>query len=360
MMATEDQKSSQQVSHLTVSTTPFTLTDFDSKSCASSGFSTTDGIDILGAEPSPTNFREWSHQRSGRIITSRRFKRCVLTLILINSLLLGVATWDIVRDNEKLSRILDRIFQFFLLLFTVEVLAEFAYYQHKILQMGWVLFDIGVLTLSWFLGTTWLVLRAFRLIRALRKASGLVELKLLVKALLKGVPKMLAIVVLFLVLFYIFAVIFTDFYQDVYNDNKDEISENYFGRLDRTAFTLFRVMTLDDWSSIAKEIMQVYRWSWTVFLSFIVTSLFFGSLIVGVVVDSVQSVSQERLWKSFQDANDIQPSNTKEMQRFERKLDDLSNTVDQLVRMQLAMQESLNRLNQQEVAKQLRQATSLD
>ena len=43
--------------------------------------------------------------------------------------------------------------------------------------------------------------------------------------------------------FYIFSVLHTDLYHNLWD--KDVLDYDYFGRLDRTALTLFQMMTLD-------------------------------------------------------------------------------------------------------------------
>jgi voltage-gated sodium channel len=357
--------------------TPFSLAndDDDGYSVAESHrvslTSTTDGIDILAAEPSPSNFREWSHQKSGRIVMNRYFKRAVLVIILVNSLLLGIRTLEAVRNNDKAAAFVDTVLHGIQLWFTLEIALEIIHYQTRTLEQGWVLSDLVIISTSWLLSPTLTVLRAFRLIRALRKASGVAALKHLVKALLKAVPKMLGIIFLVLVLFYIFAVLFTNFFQDIPEEN---LSQDYFGSLDKSTYTLFQIMTLDDWTVISQELTSVYRWAWLPIVSFIISSTFlFGSLVIAVVTEAVASVGNERLWKTLEIRDSASQHflsergggggtesgiGRKELFRLEEKVDDLRNSVDHLVRMQVAMQETLMLLQQQELARGLAQAST--
>jgi voltage-gated sodium channel len=332
--------------------------------------STTDGIDILGAEPSATTFLEWSHQQSGRLVTNRYFKRGVLTLIMINSILLGVRTCEFVRNNDKLAAFLDTLLHGIQLSFTLEMILLITYYQIRTVQQGWVLSDLVIMTVSWFLSPILTVLRAFRLIRALRKASGVSVLKQLVKTLLKVFPQMLCIVFLVLLLFYIFAVMFTNFFQDI---PEEDLSQNYFASLDKSTFTLFQIMTLDDWAAISQELTQVYPWAWLPVVSFIVSAtFFFGSLVIAVVTEAVASVGNERLWKTLEIRETASQHmlagngggggsgvGRKELRRLEEKVDDLRMSVDQLLRMQVSMQETLALMQQQEVAKGLAKANTM-
>lgn len=351
--------------------TPFSLAnDDDTDGYSDSLASTTDGIDILAAEPSPSNFWEWSHQKSGRIVTNRYFKRAVLVIILINSVLLGARTWEAVRNNDKLANFVDTVLHGIQFWFTLEMILEVVHYQTRTLEQGWVLFDLVIISTSWLLSPTLTILRAFRLIRALRKASGVAALKHLVKALLKAVPKMLGIIFLVLVLFYIFAVLFTNFFQDIPEEN---LSQDYFGSLDKATYTLFQIMTLDDWTVISQELASVYSWAWLLIVSFIVSSTFlFGSLVIAVVTEAVASVGNERLWKSLEIRESASQRflsenggggsgigiGRKELYRLEEKVDDLRTSVDHLVRMQVSMQETLMLLQQQQFAEGLAQATT--
>jgi voltage-gated sodium channel len=263
-----------------------------------------------------------------------------------------------------LAAFLDTLLHGIQLSFTLEMILLITYYQIRTVQQGWVLSDLVIMTVSWFLSPILTVLRAFRLIRALRKASGVSVLKQLVKTLLKVFPQMLCIVFLVLLLFYIFAVMFTNFFQDI---PEEDLSQNYFASLDKSTFTLFQIMTLDDWAAISQELTQVYPWAWLPVVSFIVSAtFFFGSLVIAVVTEAVASVGNERLWKTLEIRETASQHmlagngggggsgvGRKELRRLEEKVDDLRMSVDQLLRMQVSMQETLALMQQQEVAKGL-------
>lgn len=345
-------------SGLTVATqptscTPFSLavddtahsstTDDDDSLCSSN-----EGIEVLGGDSSPKHFVSWAHLWSGKIVRSRIFKRGVLFSILLVSIIMGLATVDTVRERPGLAHALNAIIRLFRFLFTIEILLDFLHYQRQTFQMGWVVFDIVILTLSWAVSLSILVVRSFRLIRALRKATGVSDLKHIVKALLRVIPKIVAILFLLVLILYIFTVIFTDLYQDMYD--KGLLSENYFGRLDVTAFTLFRIMTLDNWSTIAEEVMAVYPWSCVLFIALIVTtSFFFGALVIAVVADAFTAIGRERMIRALEDpkALTLQTSKSRDVARLEEKIQHLTNTVDALLELQRRTQDNLDRLLQE-------------
>lgn len=338
----KDHSTISSYNQMTVSTTPYSLeTDHDNFYLEDEN----EGVEVLGAELSPRNFREWSHLTAGRLVRSKFFKRTILGMILLCCILMGVSTWDKTQRNSALNVVIDKAITFFQIIFALEIIMEFIHYQEKILYRGWMIFDLVVVTSSIFITKTLLILRAFRLVRALRKASGIAELRQLVKALLYVFPKMAAIVFLLLVLFYMFSVLFTDLFGGL------ELSENYFGRMDRTAWTLFQIMTLDNWSSITNEVMQIYPWSFILFLVFIVTSTFFiGSLVIAIMGEAV-SRTDELIWKNFDSAPTLQYSASKDAQRIETKMEELTQSVNEIARMQVSVQDALNHLLRQQQAK---------
>lgn len=358
--------------------------------------STTDGIDVLGAERgTPSNFREWSQLIAARIVSTVVFKRTVLLLILLTAVLLGVRTVDSVRlDAPDTLESINLTLHVILVIFTAEVLVSVCFYQEQVLSAsGWLAADIVIVLLAWWTGdVSLLVLRSFRLLRALRKASGVPALKWAVKAVLRVLPRLVAVLAVLLPgMFAIFAILFTNLYQDAGlggGDGDDQngeqqqvLTEDYFGRLDVSALTLFQIMTGGrNWSTVCTELQAQYPSAWLPIVSFVIVSLFFfGSLIIAVMCDAVSNVNRDRMWKSLDpDHTMMAPSNTTttsgigvcddppqtytnydncygnskpELHRLEQKLDDLATTVDTLVRMQVVLQESLNALTQQEMAR---------
>jgi len=333
--------------------------------------STTEGVDVLtgGGDDltSVTGFFRWTKFRAGRVVSSVLFKRCVLSLILVCTILLALRTLDFGQE----SRIIHALLSILLWIFTLEVLMQACFYQNQVLFTGWLLADIIIVSVAWGTGDkSCLVLRAFRLIRALRKASGFPSLKWAVKAVLRVLPRIMAVLMVLLPgMFAIFAILFTNLFSDA-----QDVSQNYFGRLDLAALTLFEIMTGGrNWAVISEEMQEQYPLSWLPLVLFVAVSLFFfGSLIVAVMCDAVSSINREQLQKSLD--HRVAPSGSKEdhhltyaehqaqdsieLRRLEKKLDSLVSTVDKLVRMQASMQESITLLSQQEMAMQ--QASNKD
>lgn len=89
----------------------------------------------------------------------------------------------------------------------------------------------------------------------------------------------MAIVYLLAIVLYIFAVIFTSNFKETFAD---------FRRLDVSLLTLFEVMTLDQWSDLARDVMDEYRWARIPYCAFItVSTLFLANFVVAVLISAV-------------------------------------------------------------------------
>jgi hypothetical protein len=87
---------------------------------------------------------------------------------------------------------------------------------------------------------------------------------------------------------YIFAVLCTVLFSDLHE--MGVTSQDYFGSLDRSMFTLFQIITMEEWSSIVRDVATEYYWAWWIFIPFIILTTFvLKSLVVAVICDVVQS-----------------------------------------------------------------------
>ena len=69
-----------------------------------------------------------------------------------------------------------------------------------------------------------------------------------------------------------------------------------FGNLGIAIFSLFQISTLEAWASgIAIPIMRVYRYSWIIFVSFILIVTFvLLNMIVGLIVDNINEIKEQK------------------------------------------------------------------
>mmetsp|Transcript_37340 Transcript_37340/g.69126 ORF Transcript_37340/g.69126 Transcript_37340/m.69126 type:complete len:622 (-) Transcript_37340:22-1887(-) len=245
--------------------------------------------------PPPTNKKErppWFNalndlrKFTGKIINDHRVQNFVLFLILINAGMMGVATFPPIKNDPDVIAKLELVDKVFLVIFTIESSMQLIYHGYTLFKDGFLVFDVLIVVTSWALEGAQ-VFRAFRIFRAMRLITRIETLKNLVLALFAVFPKMTAIFMLLLLIYYIFAVMFTQLFKGMYE--KELVQQPYFDTVYFSMFTLFQMMTLDEWADILFQIQQSYSWAWAPFALFIVITAFVVvNLIIAVICDALQ------------------------------------------------------------------------
>jgi hypothetical protein len=197
--------------------------------------------------PSPSWMPHWlkpidqARRSMGRFINCDRFQYFILSLIMINAIMMGVATFPFVKGNPQTSNVFELIDKVFLVIFTIESGLQLLYQGWFIFKDGFLVFDLLIVILSWALEGTQ-VIRSFRIFRALRLVTRVETMRNLVSAMFDVMPKLGAIFALLALVFYIFGVMMTQLYKDLSKQGDDPMG--YFSSLPRTLFTLFQIMCL--------------------------------------------------------------------------------------------------------------------
>ena len=221
----------------------------------------------------------------GLIVNFFLVQNLILLMIVVNSIMMGIATYDFVDNNPKIDAAFAQVDYVFLIIFTVELCLNFVHLTYKLFLDGWLLFDFITIVLSWSF-SNFQVIRSFRVFRAFRLVNKIKVLRTLVNALLTTLPKMGAIISLMVLILFIFAVMFTSLFQE-----KD--AEN-FRNLQTTTFTLFQMMTLD-WSDITRELSKEVPWAKIPIMIFVMVSGFIVyNLIVAVLCDAIVDLNGSR------------------------------------------------------------------
>ena len=103
----------------------------------------------------------------GRIINNETVQKVIIYLIAMNSITMGLGTFDFVTENERFTNIFEVIDKVFLIIFTIELIMQFFYQGLLIFKNGWLTFDFFIIVLSWA-SESFAVVRAFRIVRATR------------------------------------------------------------------------------------------------------------------------------------------------------------------------------------------------
>ena len=217
-----------------------------------------------------------------RFIANPLTERVILGLIILNAITLGLETSASVM--EKVGPLLHALDEAILAVFVAELVARIAVYRGRFVHDPWSIFDLFVVGVALVPATESLsVLRALRILRVLRLISAIPALRRVVGGLVTALPGMGSILLLLCLIFYVFSVMGAK----LYGPTNPEL----FGGLGQTAYTLFQVMTFDDWSAgVAKPVMEQHPFSWLFFIVFILVSTFMAlNLFIGVVVSALDA-----------------------------------------------------------------------
>ena len=277
----------------------------------------------------------------GTVVNHSKVQLFIIVLIAINAIMLGVATFNFVIENPEIENGFEIFDQVCLVIFTIELAFHFGHLGFKLFLDGWLVFDFLIILTSWALPSLQIV-RAFRIFRALRLITRIKMMKNLVVAVFSVIPRMSAIGLLLLLIFYIFAVMMTQMFGDLYLEGKTE--QDYFGTLGMSLFTLFQIMTLDDWAGISKQVIDDYFWAWVPFLIFVVVSGFVVvNLIIAVICDAVATLDDNAKSKIHGSFDESESQTTMEP-TLKEQLEMLQDMVDELSRSQEEILQVLSRL----------------
>jgi voltage-gated sodium channel len=227
--------------------------------------------------------RTW-RGRLRAFLDQRWFVNLVLVVILANALILGADTMVSGAAHE----ILMRIDQVMLGFFVVELLLRIVAHGRKFFRDPWNLFDLAVVGIAVLPASSDALsaLRALRVLRVLRVITVVPSLRRVVDGLLRAVPGMGAVGALLVLVIYVAAVIATGLFGDS--------SEEYFGNLGISLFTLFQAMTGEAWPDIARAVMETHPWAWIFFVLYIlVVSFAVLNLFIAVIVNGMEEISEE-------------------------------------------------------------------
>lgn len=180
-----------------------------------------------------------------KIANASSFQNFITATILFAALLVGFETYEsMMRAYATPIHILnDVILAIFIFEIVVKMGAEFPHPQ-RYFRDGWNVFDFVIVVACFVpgMGQYAVVLRLLRLLRVLKLVRALPKLQILVSALLKSIPSMVYVALLLGMLFYVYACAAVFLF-----GHNDPL---HFNNLENSLLTLFRVVTLEDWTDI--------------------------------------------------------------------------------------------------------------
>ena len=193
-----------------------------------------------------------SSQIFTNIAEHKWFKNFIIAMIILAGILVGFQTSKSTIHAYK--SIFDFLDSLVLWIFTIEVIIKVLAEGRKpwnYFKDPWNIFDFSIVALSLMepllpMDTSFLpilrLFRLFRVLRVLRIVTVIPELKLLVETLLKSVSSIIYVGMFLLLIFYIFGTMAVIIFGD--NDPR------HFGSLPLAILTLYRVVTLEDWTDV--------------------------------------------------------------------------------------------------------------
>eukprot|EP00002_Diphylleia_rotans_P011469 TRINITY_DN2265_c0_g2_i1.p1 TRINITY_DN2265_c0_g2~~TRINITY_DN2265_c0_g2_i1.p1 ORF type:complete len:416 (+),score=98.91 TRINITY_DN2265_c0_g2_i1:89-1336(+) len=256
---------------------------------------------------------QWSPLRQSmmELVESKPFNNFILSIIFVNTTIITAQTDK--RSEMAAGWYFSVCDCIFLGIYISEMLTKLYVYRTNYFKSGWNTFDFVIVLTSF---VDWLrfaiamtsainpkifrLLRVFRAIRALRAlrtlraVSFLQSLQVIVSTLLKSIPALGSIVLLLFLILYVFAVIGRNLYGDLVPDK--------FGSIWSSIFTLFSIITLDDWFQIYRRgyekepLMILFLIAFIVIETFVLINLF-----IAVIVNNLQA-SQSYMKKKLKKA----------------------------------------------------------
>ncbi|GJL51438.1 ion transporter [Candidatus Nitrospira salsa] len=230
-------------------------------------------------------------QFARRIVGTPLFERLIIGLILVNGVILGMETSpDLVAQFGDFFHLANHfILGVFILEAALKMMAV-APQVSRYFKDGWNIFDFSVIVFSLIpaTGEFAMIARLARLLRVVRLISTIPELRLIVSTLVRSIPSMIHVMTLMGVIFYIYAITGFQLFH--------EHDPTHWRSLGISLLTLFRVVTLEDWTDVMYKAMELYPFAWMYFVSFVVLGTFVVvNLFIAVVINNLDEAKAERL-----------------------------------------------------------------
>ena len=251
------------------------------------------------------------------------FEMGIIAIIVINSLLIGVETYQTHATITLVQNII-------LYIFSIEIGLRFIASDSikSFFSSGWNVFDLSLVLIG-FIPETMVenasammalrVLRVFRVLRLLRTSR---EMKAIITVLIRSTSAMFYNVVLFIIFIYLFAIIGISLFRlpDPGTISGDELqryeklmeiaphapanSPDPFGTLGESMFTLFRELTGEDWTDLRYNhitayelglikappvVINIFHISWFVLAAFLLLNL-----VTGAIINNYQTVMDHK------------------------------------------------------------------
>jgi voltage-gated sodium channel len=219
--------------------------------------------------------------RLAHFVEQPHVQNTIVAVILLNAITLGLETSPrVVEATGPWLAVLDHVI---LGIFVVELATKLIAYGARFFLSAWNIFDLLIVGISLVPGSgSFTVLRALRVLRLFRLLSVVPRMRVVIESLVQAIPGLGSIALLLMLFFYVFAVMATKLFGGDF--------PHYFGTLGTSLFSLFQIMTLENWPDMAREVMAQYPHAWVFFLVFILLATFTVlNLFIALIVNTMQT-----------------------------------------------------------------------
>ncbi len=257
-------------------------------------------------------------QFTERLVENPIFEYFIIALILINAIMLGIGTSPAL--EEQYGNLLHLGYQIVLGVFILEAILKMAAVAPNVdryFRDGWNLFDFTIIVLALIPATGGfaVVARLARLMRVLRLISAVRELRMIVAALVRSIPSVGHVLLLMSIIVYIYAIIGYQLFH--------EHDPTHWRDLGTSVLTLFNIITLEGWTVVLNNAMELHSWSWAYFVSYVVIGTFVViNLFIAIIINNLDDAKLEQL-------RELQPPVSRE-----ELLRELRSTRDALQRLE--------------------------
>jgi voltage-gated sodium channel len=229
-------------------------------------------------------------ERNGlaRVVDSSPFSVVVVATIGVNAVVLGLQTYDGLAD--RWGWWLDALNAACLGVFIVELLIRMASYWPRpwvFFRNGWNVFDFVVVTAAFVPGIRQnsTLLRLVRLLRIVRLVRVLPDLRVLLLGVWRSIPPLASIGAVTAMIIFVYGMVGWVLFAE-------ELPEQW-GNIGRAMLTLFVMLTLEDFPVYMDEAMDIHRWAWIYFVSFILVAAFIVlNVLIGIVLNSMEEARE--------------------------------------------------------------------
>ena len=224
-----------------------------------------------------------------RIVAAPAFDGLIIAMILITALGLGLETSQ--AFHARFGHAVQWAYHAALAVFVIEAaikLTAVAPRFERYFKDGWNLFDFVILVLAFVpdAGELALVARLARLLRVLRVATVVPQLRVIVSTLIRSLPGLGNVMLLLSAVIYVYAIAGVHLFRDH--------DPTHWRNLGIALLSLFRVMTLEDWTDIMYVAMELHPMAWLFFVSFVMlAAVIMINLVIAVVINNLHDARLE-------------------------------------------------------------------